>query len=97
MDDLMIPEEVIMSKIYLIRGQKVMLDSDLAKLYVVETKAMKQAVRRNPERFPDDFMFKLSNKEFTDLRSQFVTSNWGGQDMLQWHLLKLELPCSQAY
>ncbi len=55
-----------------------MLDHDLAKLYYVETKVLKQAVRRNIDRFPDDFMFELSSQEFTILRSQFVTSNWGG-------------------
>ena len=55
-----------------------MLDHDLAILYRVETKALKQAVRRNIERFPDDFMFELNNKEFTILRSQIVTSSWGG-------------------
>ena len=55
-----------------------MLDKDLAKLYNVETKVLKQAVRRNIDRFPDDFMFELSNEEFTNLRSQSVTSSWGG-------------------
>jgi hypothetical protein len=55
-----------------------MLDSDLASLYHVETKALKQAVRRNIERFPEDFMFELNNQEFTILRSQIVTSSWGG-------------------
>lgn len=73
-----IPEEVIMSKIYLVREQKVMLDSDLAELYGVETKQLKRAVRRNMKRFPEDFMFELSDTEFSNLRSQFGTSNWGG-------------------
>jgi hypothetical protein len=77
-DTLMIPEEVIMSKIYVIRGQKVMLDRDLAELYRVETKALKQAVRRNIERFPEDFMFTLDEEEFENLRSQIATSSWGG-------------------
>ena len=63
-----------MDKIYLIRGKKVMFDRDLAQLYNVETKVLKQAVRRNKDRFPDDFMFELSNEEFTILRSQIVTS-----------------------
>lgn len=67
--------ELISSKIYFIRGIKVMLDRDLAVLYQVQTKALKQAVRRNIQRFPDDFMFELSKKEFADWRSQFVTSN----------------------
>ena len=66
--------ELIASKIYLIRGIKVMLDRDLAELYGVETKVLKQAVRRNVDRFPDDFMFEMSKTEFEDWRSQFVTS-----------------------
>lgn len=70
----MIPEEVIMSKIYLIRGQKVMLDRDLAKFYGVETRVLKQAVKRNIERFPDDFMFEMTKEEFENWRSQFVIS-----------------------
>jgi hypothetical protein len=71
----LIPEERIIDKIYLIRGQKVMLDRDLAKLYGLETKVLKQQVKRNIERFPDDFMFELSKDEFANWRSQFVTSN----------------------
>ena len=59
----------------MIRGQKVMLDRDLAELYEVETKVLKQAVKRNIERFPEDFMFELNKEEFTNWRSQFVTSN----------------------
>ena len=76
-----IPAEVIENKIYLIRRQKVMLDKDLAELYEVTTKALKQAVKRNIKRFPSDFMFELSSEEFSNLRSQFVTSKssqWGG-------------------
>jgi hypothetical protein len=69
-----IPEETIISKIYLIRGQKVMIDRDLAELYGIETKVLKQAVKRNIERFPEDFMFEMSVNEFQDWRSQFVTS-----------------------
>jgi len=77
--EIMIPDEVIMNKIYLIRGKKVMLDQDLANLYEVETKQQKRAVRRNISRFPEDFMFfELSTEEFNDLRSQFGTSSWGG-------------------
>jgi len=72
---IMIPDEVIMSKIYLIRGQKVMLDRDLAELYEVETKQLKRAVRRNMDRFPEDFMFVLSKEELTEWRHQFGTSN----------------------
>ena len=76
--EILIPDEVVMDKIYIIRGQKVMLDRDLAKLYNVETKVLKQAVRRNRDRFPDDFMFELKSEEFANLRSQSVTSSWGG-------------------
>ena len=69
----LIPIENITSKIFMIRGVKVMLDRDLAELYVVETKVLKQAVRRNIKRFPEDFMFVLTFKEESFLRSQFVT------------------------
>lgn len=61
--------------IYLIRGHKVMLDSDLASLYGVETKALKRAVKRNINRFPEDFMFEMSKEELDDWRRQFGTSN----------------------
>ena len=74
-EDLMIVQNLI----YEIRGQKVMLDFDLAKLYQVETKVLNQAVRRNIKRFPEDFMFQLDNKEFANLKSQIVTSSWGGR------------------
>jgi len=74
---LMLPEETIMSKIYLIRGKKVMLDRDLAELYGVDTKQLKRAVRRNERRFPPDFAFGLTQDEFGILRSQFGTSSWG--------------------
>ena len=70
-----IPEEVVMSKIYEIRGQKVMLDRDLAELYGVETKQLKRQVNRNKERFPEDFMFEMNKEEFGNWRSQFGTSN----------------------
>ena len=70
----------IQSKIYEIRGQRVMLDFDLAELYQVETKRLKEAVRRNIERFEgDDFMFVLSEKEYEILRTQIATSSWGGR------------------
>jgi phage regulator Rha-like protein len=65
----------VLTMIFLIRDEKVILDRDLAKLYGVDTKVLKQAVKRNIERFPSDFMFVLNNQEFTDWRSQFVTSN----------------------
>lgn len=70
--------QTIQNKIYEIRGQNVMLDSDLAVLYGVETKRLKEAVRRNLQRFPKDFMFKLTEEEFENLRTQFATSSWGG-------------------
>lgn len=73
-----IPMEAITSRIYLTRGQKIMLDRDLAQLYRVETKQLKRAVRRNASRFPHDFMFELSSEEFENLRSQVDTSSWGG-------------------
>jgi hypothetical protein len=69
--------EIIERKIYLIRGHKVMLDSDLAELYGVETRVLLQAVRRNLNRFPGDFMFQLNYQEVAALRSQFVTSKTG--------------------
>ncbi|MCF6361523.1 MAG: ORF6N domain-containing protein [Cyclobacteriaceae bacterium] len=72
------PDEVVMNKIYLIRNQKVMIDSDLADLYGVETKHLKRAIKRNLKRFPNDFMFQLTKEEFDNLRSQFGTSSWGG-------------------
>jgi hypothetical protein len=74
----LIPQELIENKIYLIRGLKVMLDRDLAKLYGVAVKVLNQAVQRNHKRFPPDFAFKLNFKELSDLKSQFVTSSWGG-------------------
>ncbi len=70
---LQVRTELIERRIYLIRGQKVMLDTDLADLYQVPTKAFNQAVKRNRERFPDDFMFRLSGDEASALRSQIVT------------------------
>ena len=72
----------IQNKVFTLRGQKVMLDYDLAKMYEVETKVLKQAVKRNIERFPDDFMFEVSKNELSDLRSQNVTSSWGGNRYL---------------
>ena len=73
-----ISADSIVSKINYIRGCKVMLDKDIAALYGVETKVLNQAVARNPGRFPKDFMFRLSIREFRNLKSQFVTSSWGG-------------------
>ena len=73
-----IPDELIMNNIYLIRGQKVMIDHDLAKLYQVEKKRLNEQVSRNKERFPGDFMFQLNKEEFQNLKSQIATSSWGG-------------------
>jgi len=70
--------EYIRNCVYTIRGQQVMLDSDLADIYGYELKAMNQQVKRNIERFPEDFMFQLTKEEFENLKSQFVTSSWGG-------------------
>ena len=68
----------IESRMFFIRGEKVMLSQHLAELYEVEPRALNQAVKRNIERFPEDFMFQLSPDEFSNLKSQFVTSSWGG-------------------
>tara|TARA_B110000091_G_C13583572_1_gene377559 strand:- start:3 stop:533 length:531 start_codon:yes stop_codon:yes gene_type:complete len=76
-ESLLIPDEIITNKIYLIRNQKVMLDRDLAELYEVETKQLKRQVRRNIERFPDDFMFEITKQEYESLRSQFGTLKRG--------------------
>lgn len=78
----LIPVERIEKSILLIRGHKVILDSDLAELYGVETKVLNQAVTRNIKRFPDDFMFRLTRQELRELRSQIVTSRWGGRRYL---------------
>ena len=75
---------IIQSKIYEIRGFRVMLDFDLAGIYGTETKALNQAVKRNIKRFPPDFMFQLTRQEFANLRSQFVTSRWGGTRYLPY-------------
>ena len=73
-----VPIERIERTIIVLRGQKVMLSTHLAELYQVEPRALVQAVKRNIERFPEDFMFQLSAQEFADLKSQTVTSSWGG-------------------
>ncbi len=71
----MLPEETVISKIYLVRGKKVMLDRDLAELYDVETRILNQAVKRNEKRFPEDFMFRLTTEELENWKSQIVISN----------------------
>ena len=79
-----IPDEVISSKIYLIRNKKVMIDRDLAELYGVSTGNLNKAVKRNIKRFPEDFMFQLSPKEFENLKFHFGTSRWGGTRKLPY-------------
>lgn len=74
-----IPTERITHDILLIRVKKVILDEDIADIYGVSTKRLNEQVRRNKDRFPEDFMFQLSEKEFAILRSQFATSRWGGR------------------
>ena len=83
-DEITIPDEVIMNKIYLIRGEKVMLDSDLGELYQVTTKRLNEQVKRNQDRFPEDFMFQLAKEEWQNLKSQFATSSWGGRRTLPY-------------
>ena len=74
----LVAEQKILNKIYVVRGEKVMVDKDLAEMYGVETKQLKRQVKRNIDRFPKDFMFQLTKKEFEILRSQIGTSSWGG-------------------
>jgi phage regulator Rha-like protein len=80
----LISSEIIEKRIFLIRGCKVMIDKHLAELYGVKTKALLQAIKRNKDRFPSDFMFQLCKKEAANLRSQFVTSSWGGRRYLPY-------------
>lgn len=75
--DVAVPDEAVISKIYLIRKHKVMLDDDLAELYQVETGRLNEQVKRNVDRFPEDFMFQLTNKEWESLKSQFAISKKG--------------------
>ena len=76
--------EVVATKILEIRGKKVMFDRDLAKLYGVATRNLNKAVKRNMERFPEDFMYQLTNEEVTNLKFQFGTSSWGGTRKLPY-------------
>lgn len=91
--------EDIEDKIYIVRGQRVMLDSDLAEVYQVATKVLNQAVRRNVHRFPRDFMFQLTKEEAGSLRSQIVTSNdgRGDDDMHLTYSPNTELSCLQVF
>lgn len=82
-------QELIEKKIILIRGKKVMLDKDLAVLYEVETRALNQAVKRNIDRFPEDFMFQLVPEDLDILKSQFVMSNWGGTRKMPYAFTEL--------
>lgn len=75
-------ESLVISKIYLVRGHKIMLDEDLAQMYGVETRRLNEQVKRNIDRFPKDFMFQLTTKEYENLKSQNATSNWGGRRKL---------------
>lgn len=84
LNQIAIPDEIITSKIYLIREKKVILDKDLAELYNVTTGVLNQAVKRNIARFPDDFMFQVTKEEFNNLISQFGTSSWGGRRKLPY-------------
>ena len=77
-----VPTERITERIFIVRGQKVILDADLADLYGVETRRLNEQVRRNRARFPEDFIFELTAEEFANLMSQFATSSWGGRRKL---------------
>ncbi len=83
-NEILLSQELISDKIYFIRNQKVMFDRDLAELYGIETRVLNQAVKRNSTRFPEDFMFELTQTEFSNLISQFVTSSWGGTRKLPY-------------
>jgi hypothetical protein len=78
----LVAEQKILSRIFVVRGQKVMIDEDLASMYRVETKRLNEQVKRNSKRFPRDFMFTLTQKEFDNLKSQNATSSWGGRRKL---------------
>lgn len=83
-EELLIPDEIVISKIYYIREQKVMLDSDLADLYGIDTRRLNEQVNRNIDRFPEDFMFRLNDNEFQVLMSQIATSKRGGRRKLPY-------------
>jgi hypothetical protein len=82
--EISIPDEVLMKKIYMVNDTKVMLDRDLAELYQVETKRLNEQVKRNSERFPEDFMFQLTSEQWENLKSQNATSSWGGRRTLPY-------------
>lgn len=81
---LMVAEQKILNKIYVIRGQKIMIDEDLAEMYKVETKRLNEQVKRNIKRFPKDFMFTLTKKDYENLKSQNATASWGGRRNLPY-------------
>ncbi len=84
MDEKEISIEVVATKIFIIRGKRVMLDRDLAEMYGVKTKVFLQSVKRNLKRFPEDFMYRVTKQEVANLRSQIVTSSWGGRRYLPY-------------
>lgn len=84
MNKIALSEELVMTKIYVIDEKKVMLDSDLAELYQVETKRLNEQVKRNIDRFPEDFMFQLTTEQWENLKSQFATTSWGGRRSLPY-------------
>ena len=93
-----IPIERIASRIYLIRGEKVMLDSDLAELYGVETGALVRAMKRNARRFPEDFAFQLDPEEFENLKCQTGTSSqWGGRRTRPYCFTEQGVACFPAF
>ena len=94
---ILVAEQKILNKIYVIRGEKIMLDKDLAELYNVETRVLNQSIKRNSKRFPKDFMFQLTEKEFKNLISQNVTSSWGVQEKCLLVLPSRGLQCSQVF
>lgn len=79
---MLVAEQKILNRIYVVRGQKIMLDEDLAEMYKVETRRLNEQVKRNRKRFPKDFMFTLTRKEYEILKSQNATSSWGGRRKL---------------
>jgi len=78
----LVAEQKILNQIYVVHGQKIMIDEDLAEMYSVETRRLNEQVKRNIKRFPKDFMFALTQKEFEKLKSQNATSRWGGRRKL---------------
>lgn len=84
MDEIHISDEALTTRIHLVRGKRIMIDEDLARIYQVPTKRLNEQVRRNLVRFPEDFMFQLKPTEWENLRSQNATSSWGGRRLLPY-------------